>query len=100
MLVQSKLSILRAVDKHEPSLAWEWLWTKAILDWSQTQWYLEPYLQSVCRFVHLVAILGHEYIIELLKSQFKIRQSKIALKETTTLNLGHGHDYTPGLRFC
>ena len=37
---------------------WEWLWTKANLDWSETQWCLEPYLQSVCRCVHRVAILG------------------------------------------
>ena len=36
---------------------WEWLWTKANLDWSETQWCLEPYLQSVGRCVHRVAIL-------------------------------------------
>ena len=51
ILVQSKLSILREVYKHEPSL-WEWLWVKAYLDWSKTDWCLGPYMQSVCSNMH------------------------------------------------
>ena len=72
------------------SLAWLWelLWTKACLDWSETHWWLGPYLQWACIYAHWVAIWGYDYINELIKPDFKIRQSKIALKETPILKLG------------
>ena len=45
ILVQSKSSILRVVDKHEPSLTLRVAVNKSL-----------PRLQSVCRCVHRVAI--------------------------------------------
>ena len=35
-------------DKMSPAWLWKWLWTKAGLDWSETCWWLGPYLH-VCK---------------------------------------------------
>ena len=49
-IVQSKFSIsVLACLKHEPiARFYEWFWTKVGLGWSETRWWLGPYLQSVC----------------------------------------------------
>ena len=57
---------------------WEWFWTKAILDWSETHWCLEPYLQSVCRCIHRVAIWVHKFINKLLKADLKLGKVRLS----------------------
>ena len=59
ILMQFKLSISRVVTNISPVWLWEWLWTKAGLDYTHIQW--------ACTCVHRVAILGSCVILLLVK---------------------------------
>ena len=66
---------------------WEWLWTIADLDLSETHWCLEPYLHSVCKCEWQLWI--YEYVNQLLKPKLKLGKARLqSLKETPTLKLG------------
>ena len=76
ILVQSKLSILRAVDQLEPSLTWEWLSTKAYLDWFKQLVFSALPAVSVQFWVHyyineLINIYIYIYVDLSLSSKFR-----------------------------
>ena len=87
VLLVTKLPISKVVTNRSPGWLWKWLWTKAGLDWSETQWWLEPNLQLVCRYVHWVEILVSWMYYELIKSVLKLGEQDYP-KQTLTLTLG------------